>query len=274
MEIKDLVILAAKADSEGNFRVADRLTEKIETMSREAFDIFKPIQKLIGIGNRGQQNNLNFLDDIVDGVGDLTQGVPRRTGPRPKIETDSTPGGVPIRTGPKPKPDQTPVGAGTPVPETLKPPVVNPTVPPAPSTGTNPGRSFSLRDINQSNTDNSKNYNVGGLLAAALGAYGMYLMAGKIYDPTGKVVPPEKLPENIKQMFKANQLSMRSQAGQMGNEQAAQDFIEKYRYDPKFKTAQDFYYQAQREGQPQSMMNSIAALAKAEGFTDKTRFVD
>jgi hypothetical protein len=102
----------------------------------------------------------------------------------------------------------------------------------------------------------------------------MYLMAGKIYDPTGKVVPPEKLPENIKQMFKANQLSMRSQAGQMGNEQAAQDFIEKYRYDPKFKTAQDFYYQAQREGQPQSMMNSIAALAKAEGFTDKTRFVD
>ena len=34
MEIKDLVILAAKADSEGNFRVADRLTEKIETMSR------------------------------------------------------------------------------------------------------------------------------------------------------------------------------------------------------------------------------------------------
>ena len=270
MEIKDLVILAAKADSEGNFRVADRLTEKIETMSREAFDIFKPIQKIFGVGNRGQQNNLNILDDIVDGVGDLTQGVPRRTGPKPPIETDNTP------KPPKPtKPDvETTVGSEAPIVNPPKPPVVNPTVPPAPPTGTNPGRSFSLRDINQSNTDNSKNYNVGGLLAAALGAYGMYLMAGKIYDPTGKVVPPEKLPENIKQMFKANQLSMRSQAGLMGNEQAAQDFIEKYRYDPKFKTAQDFYYQAQREGQPQSMMNSIAALAKAEGFTDKTRFVD
>jgi hypothetical protein len=36
MEIRSLIILAAKADSEGNFRVADRLTAKIETMSREA----------------------------------------------------------------------------------------------------------------------------------------------------------------------------------------------------------------------------------------------
>jgi len=263
MEIKDLVILAAKADSEGNFRVADRLTEKIETMSREAVDIFKPIQKIFGVGNRGQQNNLNILDDIIDGV---SGGVPTRTGPRPR------PTGVPIRRTPKPQPNQAPLG-GTP----SKPPGVNPPVPPTTPT-TPPGkslsRSTSIRDINQSNTDNSKNYNVGGLLAAALGAYGMYLMAGKIYDPTGKVVSPDKLPENVKQMFKANQLSMRSQAGQMGNEQAAQDFIEKFRFDPKFKTAQDFYYEAQKQGMPQSMMNSIAALAKAEGFTDKTRFVD
>lgn len=267
MEIKDLVILAAKADSEGNFRVADRLTEKIETMSREAFDMFKPIQKIIGIGNRGQQNNLGMLDDIIDGV---RGGVPIRTTPRPEAP------GIPIRTTPRPRPNQEPLG-GTPSKPPLVddvPPTVKPTLPTPEPTGTNPGRSYTLRDINQSNTDNSKNYNVGGLLAAALGAYGMYLMAGKIYDPTGKVVPPEKLPENIKQMFKSNQLSMRSQAGQMGNEQAAQNFIEKYRFDPKFKTAQDFYYEAQKQGMPQSMMNSIAALAKSEGFTDKTRFVD
>jgi hypothetical protein len=273
MEIKDLVILAAKADSEGNFRVADRLTEKIETMSREAFDMFKPIQKIIGIGNRGQQNNLGMLDDIIDGV---RGGVPKRTTPRPEAP------GVPIRDTTKPKPNQQPKPpVADDVPTTVKPPVaddvpttVKPTLPAPEPIGTNPSRSYTLRDINQSNTDNSKNYNVGGLLAAALGAYGMYLMAGKIYDPTGKVVPPEKLPENIKQMFKSNQLSMRSQAGQMGNEQAAQNFIEKYRFDPKFKTAQDFYYEAQKQGMPQSMMNSIAALAKSEGFTDKTRFVD
>jgi hypothetical protein len=36
MEIRSLIILAAKADSEGNFRVADRLTANIETMSRVA----------------------------------------------------------------------------------------------------------------------------------------------------------------------------------------------------------------------------------------------
>jgi hypothetical protein len=266
MEINDLVRLAAKADSEGNFRVADRITEKIETMSKEAAFNW---QKLFGFGNKGGQNLVNF-GDLLDNFDAPTRptGVPRRTGPRPKPEmpeTDNTPK--------PPKPDaQTPLGTETPVvnpPKPPKPPVVNP---PAPPSGVPSSKSISLRDINQNNIDNSRNY--GGLLAAALGAYGMYLMAGKIYDPTGKVVPPEKLPENIKQMFKANQLSMRSQAGQMGNEQAAQDFIEKYRYDPKFKTAQDFYYQAQREGQPQSMMNSIAALAKAEGFTDKTRFVD
>jgi hypothetical protein len=254
MEIKDLVILAAKADSEGNFRVADRLTEKIETLSKEAAINW---QKIFGIGNKGGQNTVNFGDLL----GNLNP--PTRT-PRP-------------RRAPRPSPAPTPPGSQAPSPNAPVPPVVNPTKPPVvkppvPPTGGSSSKSLSFRDINQNNIDNSRNY--GGLLAAALGAYGMYLLAGKIYDPTGKIVSPDKLPEDVKQMFKANQLSMRSQAGQMGNEQAAQDFIEKYRFDPKFKTAQDFYYEAQKQGQPQSMMNSIAALAKAEGFTDKTRFVD
>lgn len=254
MEIKDLVILAAKADSEGNFRVADRLTEKIETLSKEAAINW---QKIFGIGNKGGQNTVNF-GDILENL-----NPPTRT-PRP-------------RRAPRPSPAPAPPGSQAPSPNAPVPPVVNPTKPPVvkppvPPTGGSPSKSVSFRDINQNNIDNSRNY--GGLLAAALGAYGMYLLAGKIYDPTGKIVSPDKLPEDVKQMFKANQLSMRSQAGQMGNEQAAQDFIEKYRFDPKFKTAQDFYYEAQKQGQPQSMMNSIAALAKAEGFTDKTRFVD
>lgn len=38
MEINDLIRLAAKADSEGNFRVADRITVKIENMSRTAIN--------------------------------------------------------------------------------------------------------------------------------------------------------------------------------------------------------------------------------------------
>jgi hypothetical protein len=42
MEINDLIRLAAKADLEGNFRVADRITVKIENMSRTAIN-FGPI---------------------------------------------------------------------------------------------------------------------------------------------------------------------------------------------------------------------------------------
>ena len=74
--------------------------------------------------------------------------------------------------------------------------------------------------------------------------------------------------------FKANQLAARTEANQMGNQQAAQDFIEARKGTPGFNTAQDFYYAAQRDGLDQSMMNQIAALAKAEGMRDLTRFRD
>jgi hypothetical protein len=214
MEIKDLVRLSAKADSEGNFRVADRITEKIETMSREAFWTPKPgfVQNLarqFGFGNKSGQNAINIGEGFLENIEAPTSV------PKPK------PGGVPRRTQPKPKPNQEPLDAATdkpPVVDSTKPPIVDPTKPPivdAPGSAAAKSRSLTMRDMNQSNTDNSRNY--GGLIAAALGAYGMYLMAGKIYDPTGKIVSPDKLPENIKQMFNANQLSMRSQAGQMGN---------------------------------------------------------
>ena len=83
-----------------------------------------------------------------------------------------------------------------------------------------------------------------------------------------------QIEDRLDNHFKANQLSARTQAGQMDNQQAAQDFIESRRGNPKFNTAQDFYYEAQRMGYPPSMMNSIAALAKAEGFQDLTRFQD
>jgi hypothetical protein len=121
--------------------------------------MFKPIQKIIGIGNRGQQNNLGMLDDIIDGV---RGGVPKRTTPRPEAP------GVPIRDTTKPKPNQQPKPpVADDVPTTVKPPVaddvpttVKPTLPAPEPIGTNPSRSYTLRDINQSNTDNSKNYNI------------------------------------------------------------------------------------------------------------------
>ena len=69
----------------------------------------------------------------------------------------------------------------------------------------------------------------------------------------------------------ANALNERAQAGQMSNAQVAQKFIEKNKMNPKFKTAQDFYYEAQSQGLPQSILNSIAALAKAAGYKDQTR---
>ena len=58
MEIRSLIILAAKADSEGNFRVADRLTAKIETMSREARIDFGPVFNSL----------INSLPGVVKGV--------------------------------------------------------------------------------------------------------------------------------------------------------------------------------------------------------------
>jgi hypothetical protein len=74
--------------------------------------------------------------------------------------------------------------------------------------------------------------------------------------------------------FKANQLAARSSKDQMKQQAAAQGFIEANKSNPKFTTAQDFYYAAQAAGMNQTMMNQIAALAKAEGFRDLTRFQD
>ena len=102
----------------------------------------------------------------------------------------------------------------------------------------------------------------GGLAAGGAGYLG-YLIGkdGKPVAPAPNAKPGD---------FKANQLSERAQAHQMGNAQGAQNFIEARRGNPQFQSAQDFYYAAQAAGMSQSDMNQIAALAKAEGFKDKT----
>ena len=106
-----------------------------------------------------------------------------------------------------------------------------------------------------------------GVLAGAAAAGGAGYL-GYLLGKDGRPVAPA--PNARPGDFKANQLSERAQAHQMGNAQAAQNFIESNRGNPKFKSAQDFYYAAQAAGMSQADMNQIAALAKAEGFRDKT----
>jgi hypothetical protein len=63
----------------------------------------------------------------------------------------------------------------------------------------------------------------------------------------------------------------------MQNAQAAQMFIESIRNSPRgpaFKSAQDFWVAATQAGQTPSMVNQIVALAKAEGYPDKTPFTN
>jgi predicted lipase len=83
----------------------------------------------------------------------------------------------------------------------------------------------------------------------------------------GHIIEVEKLfskTENKSKFVKV------SQAEQKVNTQAAQQFIEQRIGNPKFQTVQDFYYEAQRMGLPQDVMNSVAELAKKQGFKDLT----
>jgi len=79
MEIRSLIILAAKADSEGNFRVADRLTAKIETMSREATDLGKAFRGFTGdflstLSNLGVKRAVKITDPVPEGFKVITRG--------------------------------------------------------------------------------------------------------------------------------------------------------------------------------------------------------
>jgi hypothetical protein len=59
-------------------------------------------------------------------------------------------------------------------------------------------------------------------------------------------------------------------ASQQQIQQTAQQFIQQFIQSRALKTVQDFYYEAQRMGLPQDVMNSIAELAKKQGFKDLT----
>jgi hypothetical protein len=129
------------------------------------------------------------------------------------------------------------------------------------------GGASSFSGGNTMTVNNKMPSNWPGVLAGAAAAGGAGYL-GYLIGKDGRPVAPA--PNAKPGDFKANQLSERAQAHQMGNAQGAQNFIEARRGNPQFQTAQDFYYAAQAAGMSQSDMNQIAALAKAEGFRDKT----
>lgn len=300
MEIRSLIILAAKADSEGNFRVADRLTAKIETMSREAgfnFSRLGPLTKKLfeGLGGNAQSAKSATHTKRMDGKwytpedaqkvvdshnAEKTAKAALRnnsagqsiTGSGPnaqaQVGSPSFPGGQQI-TGGGPS-------AQAQVIQYLNPPT--------------PGKTGKTGRSGKNGIDGAQGLQglkgdtgpqgpagkwwpgvVAGLLSGAIGAGGVALYLRNQGANNSEI---SQIENRLNNHFKANQLSARTQAGQMDNQQAAQNFIEARRGNPKFNTAQDFYYEAQRMGLPPSMMNSIAALAKAEGFQDLTRFQD
>ena len=83
----------------------------------------------------------------------------------------------------------------------------------------------------------------------------------------GHIIEVEKLfskTENKSKFVKV------SQAEQKVNTQAAQQFIEQRKGNPKFQTAQDFYFEAQKMGFSQADLNYIASQVKSLGYKDKT----
>ena len=144
-----------------------------------------------------------------------------------------------------------------------------------------------------SKADRSKSHNISGITGPAaigilgtgaagmLGAQALANRPGPGPVAPGPVAPgpgpkpgpgpvPPVMPGMPGQDFKANQLAERSQANQMQDAQMAQNFIQMRKGLPNFTTAQDFFYAAQAAGMTPGQMNQVAALAKAEGFRDKT----
>lgn len=318
MDVQSLIRLAHQADLEGNYRVADKLTEKaireaqfLRNIGRQLGDFFGNMN--VGRGARDISNqSLNVTTgNAVTGPGGTVQQMvgaaadaandfklkTRNQGARtvfvtlPDGRQVPTTGNmnrlIPIIDQLSPE-DQAIVRARAAGMGNLKSKQTAQAGASASAVGdASSGDAVSGVAGGISKADRFKSHNITGItgpaaigltgVVAALGALGMYLMSGKVVDQRGNPVPPDRIPDDIKQKlqdFKANQLAARSSAGQMGNQQAAQNFIQARKGNPAFTTAQDFYYAAQAAGMNQSMMNQIAALAKAEGFRDKTEFRD
>jgi hypothetical protein len=320
MEIQSLIRLAHQADLEGNYRVADKLTERaireaqfLRNIGRNIGDFFGNMN--VGRGGRdiaNQSLNIGGGPAIAGSAGPIQQAViPTAEAAAQaiqRVKAKGTPRGPQFVRVLQPDGTyvETPVAGG--VPELLSNldnihpddkgrlsrfmPGVNATN----QAGAAANASGAATAVSKggdavsgvtgviNKADRFKSHNISGItgpaaigltaVTAALGAYGMYLMNGKVVDQRGNPVPPDKIPPAIKNMmsgdFKANQLAERSQADQMQDAQMAQNFIQMRKGLPNFTTAQDFFYAAQAAGMTPGQMNQVAALAKAEGFRDKT----
>ncbi len=328
MDIQSLIRLAHQADLEGNFRVADKLTERA---IREAANRLKKYWQSKGLdfGNRSNQSVLNeLMDTATEGTADaVTKGrktrqragdsfneflsrekgiEPAKISPvapekpnmnsiRRKRETgiELTPAEIAHeqrygrpRTGPSANATGTGTGTGVGTGGNVGDISAEGGAGGAGGAGGSAGAGAQANNqvgINNVNALQNANSSYSGgntmiqnvktpsswpsVLAGGLAAGGAGYL-GYLIGKDGRPVAPA--PNAKPGDFKANQLSERAQAHQMGNAQGAQNFIEARRGNPQFQSAQDFYYAAQAAGMSQSDMNQIAALAKAEGFKDKT----
>jgi hypothetical protein len=338
MDIQSLIKLAHQADLEGNYRVADKLTERA---IREAANKFKQFyqNKGINFGNRSNRSIMNdLMDTATEGTADAVnknRNKRQRAGDSFK-EFVSREKDIPAPTIPaaeKPYMDaikrkrkngqpltkqeieyETRINAQSAkakaTADAKAKATANAAGGNATATGGNVGdvtatggAGGNATSGSASQANNANNVGVGvrndittqnqnimggassysggntmtvnnkmpsnwpGVLAGAAAAGGAGYL-GYLIGKDGRPVAPA--PNAKPGDFKANQLSERAQAHQMGNAQGAQNFIEARRGNPQFQTAQDFYYAAQAAGMSQSDMNQISALAKAEGFRDKT----
>jgi hypothetical protein len=301
MEINDLIRLAAKADLEGNFRVADRITVKIENILKEAAKIdFRRLgpatnELLKGLIGNAQSAKSSTHTKRIRGNWYTPEDAQKivdshNTEKAAKAALKTNPAGQNITGGGANAQAQV-VNGVLPGSQNITGPgpnaqaqVVQYLNPPTPGKTGRKGRdgkdgAQGIQGIQGIQGDPGPQGPAGkwwpgvvaGLLSGAIGAGGVALWLRERGCPEDYIRVIENRLDNH---FKSNQLAARTQAGLMGNQQAAQNFIEARRGNPKFNTAQDFYYEAQRLGLPESMMNSIAALAKSEGYQDLTRFQD
>jgi hypothetical protein len=343
MDIQSLIRLAHQADLEGNYRVADKLTERaireanwLRNVGTNLGDFFgtmtgnrnKDLANMpLIIGDAGPGGNASsfagsgaragdvfsdVMQEANSGAASIKAQKPKKKNPAPAAGT--TPGTTPGAT-PAPAPGTTPAPTPgtTPAPAPGTGPGSRPNHPGnknqprggggrfvaksgdagntnAPSTGaggaggaSGPAHGGSSGHSGIYKQDRFKSHDItgitGGQTAAILGT-GAAGMLGAQYlanrqgpgpAPTPGPGPmPPVMPGMKGQDFKANQLAERSQADQMQDAQLAQNFIQVRKGLPNFTTAQDFYYAAQAAGMTPGQMNQVAALAKAEGFRDKT----
>jgi hypothetical protein len=319
MDIQSLIRLAHQADLEGNYRVADKLTERaireaqfLRNIGRNIGDFFGNMN--VGRGSRDIANqSLNIgTGNAGGGGGGVVQqavGAAADAAADFKMKTKNTGARTVFVTLPD----------GRQVPTTgnmnrlLSPEVFNSLSPEDQALVKSRSRGMSNLTQGTQTTqagaaaagaasaaggaadssasgifkaDRSKSHNISGITGPAAigilgtGAAGMLGAQALANRPgPGPVAPgpkpgpgpvPPVMPGMPGQDFKANQLAERSQANQMQDAQMAQNFIQMRKGLPNFTTAQDFFYAAQAAGMTPGQMNQVAALAKAEGFRDKT----